>query len=191
MTTVKKPSPFSATQIGLNATEDRHAAARAVFQEESKAVSQYLQGVHHSRKIGHQQVNYNDTVAKLGKLQATTPVYVVRNDTPAAGVSSIIQPGREMKINEFNAKMSGLIKKEQDINERKRMHNKESGRIAVVDKVIAGTAPMPKPILFPQKATHVQVLALTGNLKAPDANILPPRLPRPKKWLGEGQGWAT
>lgn len=48
---------------------------------------------------------------------------------------------------------------------------------------------MPKPILFPQKATHIQVLALTGTLKSTDANILPPRVSKSKKWLGDGVGW--
>lgn len=50
---------------------------------------------------------------------------------------------------------------------------------------------MPKHMLFPQKATHTQILALTGTLKAPDANIIPPRVPRPKKWLGDGKGWES
>ena len=48
---------------------------------------------------------------------------------------------------------------------------------------------MPKPLLFPQKATHTQILALAGTLKAPDARIVPPRIARGKKWLGDGVGW--
>ncbi len=48
---------------------------------------------------------------------------------------------------------------------------------------------MPKPMLYPQKATHVQILAMTGNLKAPNANIIPPEVKRNKKWLGDGEGW--
>ena len=55
---------------------------------------------------------------------------------------------------------------------------------------MAGTAPIPKHQLFPQKANHVQILALTGTLKAPDANKIPPEVPRQKKWLGDGAGWA-
>ena len=48
---------------------------------------------------------------------------------------------------------------------------------------------MPKDYLYPQKATHSQILAMTGSLKAPDPNIVPPLIPRGRKWLGEGIGW--
>lgn len=49
---------------------------------------------------------------------------------------------------------------------------------------------MPKDILFPQKASHQSVLALTGMLACPDARIPPPNVPRRQKWLGEDVGWA-
>lgn len=50
---------------------------------------------------------------------------------------------------------------------------------------------MPHPYLYPQKATHVQILAMTGKLKAPDPNIIPPEVPRTKKWLGDDAGWGS
>jgi hypothetical protein len=46
-------------------------------------------------------------------------------------------------------------------------------------------------MLYPQKASHVQILAMTGKLMAPNANIVPPRVTRNKKWLGDGQGWEA
>lgn len=46
-------------------------------------------------------------------------------------------------------------------------------------------------MIFPQKATHTQILAMTGSLKAPDANKIPPEVPRNKKWLGDGKGWEA
>lgn len=54
-----------------------------------------------------------------------------------------------------------------------------------------GTAALPGKVLYPQKATHEQILALTGTLKAPNANIVPPPVPRNKKWLGDGIGWES
>ena len=48
---------------------------------------------------------------------------------------------------------------------------------------------MPKDILYPQKASHQQVLALTGALKMPNPHIEPPEVPRRKKWLGDDAGW--
>ncbi|RYH11907.1 hypothetical protein EON65_38575 [archaeon] len=60
-----------------------------------------------------------------------------------------------------------------------------------MNQIIGGTAPMPKIELFPQGATHTQILALTNTLKAPDANKLPPEVPRLRKWRGDDKGWAT
>lgn len=49
---------------------------------------------------------------------------------------------------------------------------------------------MPKYELFPQGATHEQILALTNTLKAPDANKLPPEVPSLRKWKGDHVGWG-
>jgi len=48
-----------------------------------------------------------------------------------------------------------------------------------------------RDMIFPQKATHNQILAITGMLKAPDANKAPPSVPRTRKWLGDGKGWES
>lgn len=50
---------------------------------------------------------------------------------------------------------------------------------------------MPNHVLFPVGASHTQILAMTGTLKAPRADIIPPAIPRTTKWKGEGEGWAT
>jgi hypothetical protein len=58
-------------------------------------------------------------------------------------------------------------------------------------KVLKGSAAPPtKDYIFPQKATHVQILAMTGTLKAPNPHIIPPEVPRAKKWHGDGVGWG-
>ncbi|KAJ1431023.1 hypothetical protein B484DRAFT_448534 [Ochromonadaceae sp. CCMP2298] len=186
--TEKKQSQFSATMIGLNGPSDRLSKAREVFQTEAGEISSYLQGIHHSRKIAHQQVNYADTVARLGKFQEQIPLYVQK--VPEVHNSAAFGNGSgEYRISEYSQKMGEYIIKEKDMNDRKRLWNRETGRKAVLNDVLAGTGPIPKTYLFPQKASHTQVLALTGKLKAPDASILPPRVARGKKWLGEGVGW--
>ena len=43
--------------------------------------------------------------------------------------------------------------------------------------------------VFPQKATHYQCLALTNKLSMPDANVMPPEVARPRRWLGDDKGW--
>ncbi len=163
---------------------------REVFEAEAAEISKYLQGVHHSRKISHQQVNYSDTVARLGKFQSDVPVYAPKHEEHAA-TQSFGETAAGFKMKEYNDRMGQYILQEKDMNDRKRLYNREVGRKAVVNKIIDGTAVMPKPLLFPQKATHTQILALAGTLKAPDARIIPPRIERGKKWLGDGVGWDS
>lgn len=164
---------------------------REVFEKEAAEVSEFLRGVHHSRKIAHQQVNYSQTVAKLGKFQQEVPVYLKQEESNHNTTMGFGNTATGYKLKEFNDRMSNYIVQEKDMNDRKRLFNREAGRKAVVNKIIDGTAPMPKPLLFPQKATHTQILALTGTLKAPDARIVPPRIERGKKWLGDGVGWDS
>lgn len=166
--------------------------SREVFEQEAAVISEYLRGVHHSRKISHQQVNYSETVGKLGKIQSTVPVYLERRDEHNVNTTQGFgNTATGYKLKEFNDAMSKVIVEEKGMNDRKRLYNREVGRKAVVNKIIDGTAPNPKPFLFPQKATHTQILALTGTLKAPDARNLPPKVERGKKWLGDGVGWDS
>ena len=127
--TTKVTSQFSATMIGHQPTTDRNAMSRKVFGEEALAVSKYLEGVHHSRKISHQQVNYASTVEKLSKLQARVPVYIQKETPKVHGVES------NPAILQQHGIMKEYIVKESHANERKRLYNREVGRTAVVDKV--------------------------------------------------------
>jgi hypothetical protein len=55
---------------------------------------------------------------------------------------------------------------------------------------VKGSAPLGKEYFFPHKASHQQILALTGTLGSSDANIIPPKVPPRKKWLGDEKGWS-
>jgi len=134
---VKPPvSKFSPVMIGLQENPNTNTYAKQVFEDEAKEISTYLQGIHHSRKISHQQVNYSDTVTKLGKFQRDIPVYNRKVDDDAAH-----QPGsfgnteRGFRLKEYNDKMSTFVAQEHDWNERKRVFNREAGRKAVVNEV--------------------------------------------------------
>jgi len=98
-----------------------------------------------------------------------------------------------LKHKEYHEQVNEKVRIEKDLNDRKRMYNREVGRTAVVDKVFNGGAENNniREMIFPQKATHNQVLAITGMLKAPDANKLPPSVPKTRKWLGDGKGWES
>ena len=188
----KKRSPFSATEIGQGAKSVQNDRNKQHFREEAAQVTDFLRGVHHARKLGHMQVNYSDTVGKLSKIQATVPVLLQEPKQPDPPHS--ISKNHEtviVKRKEFEESMNRNIGNESSLNQLKRMNNREIGRKAVVNEVMNGTGAIPKNLLFPQKATHMQILAMTGSLCMPDANTVPARITRGVKWLGEGVGWEV
>jgi hypothetical protein len=64
----------------------------------------------------------------------------------------------------------------------------ECGRKSVVDEIMSGKSSADpannKVYLFAHKATHTQILALTGKLSMPDPRVEPPEMPRRQrdKW---------
>eukprot|EP01038_Epipyxis_sp_PR26KG_P007000 gene7000-9565_t len=185
-------SPWSATMIGWNGPSNNNSKQKDVFVNESKDIIDYVKGVHHARKLSHMQVNYGETVKKLSNFQAEVPVQISNNSsTIKSTIQGTLNNNSALKLEQYHSKMNDDIKREKDINERKRMYNKEVGRVAVVNQILSGNAPISKDYIFPQKATHTQILAMTGKLKAPDASYVPPPMPKGKKWLGEGIGWST
>ena len=95
--------------------------------------------MHHCRKIGYMQVDYADTVQKLSKFQNNVPTTIT---TPAIHQQpETIKPISHNSVRDaqtekqFANSMREAINNERFINERKRMHNRETGRIAVVNEV--------------------------------------------------------
>lgn len=110
--------------------------SRQKYKEEAADVTNYLKGVHHSRKISHMQVNYSDTVTKLSKMQETVPVYLQKDAKPQErNFFPHMSDQRKMTISEYQKTMGEVIKVEKDINERKRLYNREVGRKAIVNEV--------------------------------------------------------
>ena len=168
--------------------------AKDIFRAEAKEVASYIRNIHHSRKISHIQVNYPETVEKLSKLQQIRDESVlhgtnVRREMPRSASQELVKQQKEYKLKDFEENMKSYIQSERFINIRKKEFNRETGRKAVVNQVIQGTAPMPNHVLFPLGATHEQILAMTGTLKAPDARKVPPAIPKIKKWKGDNVGW--
>jgi hypothetical protein len=97
---------------------------------------------------------------------------------------------RAVSEQQFQDNMRVSIASETFMNQRKKFYNREIGRKAQVAAIFNGTAAMPSKVIFPQKATHNQILGMTGTLKAPNPHIIPPFVPsNPKKWMGDGVGW--
>ena len=110
---------------------------REIFEKEATEISTYLRGVHHSRKIAHQQVNYSDTVTKLGKFQQDVPVYLPKTDAHAHNsTQGFGNTANGYKMQTYNDKMAEYILQERDMNDRKRLYNREVGRKAVVNEVL-------------------------------------------------------
>ena len=76
-----------------------------------------VEGVHHSRKLPHQQVNYSETVHKLSKLQESVPVYLKREDAEPTDK-------KVLKYKEYHEQMNETVRREKDLNERKRLYNR-------------------------------------------------------------------
>ena len=90
---------------------------RQIFKAEAQEIFKLVQGVHHSRKLPHQQVNYSETVHKLSKLQESVPVYLKREDAESTDK-------KVLKYKEYHEQMNDTIRKEKDFNEKKRLYNR-------------------------------------------------------------------
>jgi hypothetical protein len=125
------------------------------------------------------------------KEKASSSVTELSTSKPSPHEQAHARPSVPANYQEYVSAMNDNIAKEYFINDRKRRYNKESGRKAVVNEIMTGKAPESKVYLFPFKATHTQILAMTGTLKSPDANIIPPEVPRGRRWLGENLGFEN
>ena len=186
----RQVSQFSAAMIGSSGN-NKFEETRQKFREEAKEITSFIQGVHHSRKNAHNQVYYSSTVEKLSKFQGNIPVTVP--EAPAKPLPAHVSKdstNRVMNEQSFMDNMKSSLVSETFMNQRKKLYNREVGRKAVVAAIFNGTAQMPNKVIFPQKATHNQILGMTGTLKAPNPHIIPPFVPsNPRKWGGDGVGW--
>ena len=188
--TGRKVSPWAATEIGHSTVGPDNSSIKNHFREEGLKITDYLKGSHHTRKLSHMQVNYSSTVGLLSQMQEEKPTVLRKPETETQKTMSKNTEVEQMRLRAAEDAMNSSVKIEQQNNWLKRMHNREVGRKAQVNEIMAGTAPMPKVELFPQKCTHSQILAMTGSLAAPSPHNIPAApLPR-KKWMGEGIGWG-
>ena len=84
------------------------------------------------------QTNYGFTVEKLSKLQSPIPNNLNDNTTTkemSTFQAKINNESARIKLSEYQKQMSKSIETEKDINERKRMFNRENGRKAVIPEV--------------------------------------------------------
>ena len=188
-------SNLSAVNIGHNSVTDRHKGMRKYFREEAHDIQQFTKGVHYARKDCYMQTAYSSTVDKMCETQARvsraspTKDWLKREDAvmkPPKLESSSSNPAVREQYSQFIDTMNRNSRSEYDLNERRLRYNKECGRISKVDEIISNK-PLPpgrqeeKVYLFPNKANHTQILALTGKLSMPDVRKPPPDVPRRRR----------
>ena len=81
------------------------------------------------------QVDYADTVQKLSKFQQNVPLVVTVPKVPEVESRSANRGFVAQTEQQFKQSMKETIINERFINERKRLHNREIGRVAVVNEV--------------------------------------------------------
>lgn len=169
-------SQQSITLIGTaSATQfaQQQQQRKQFFREEALQVTRCTEKLHPSRKVLHMQANYPETVKRLQRVyqssshqpvtssQYMRPVQTARDDP---GLKSHLEHLKNETTREYNW------------NLRTNRYNRSRGRKATVDKIIIGKGPANSGgPLYPQNATHQQLLALTKSLAMPD-----PRIPAPE-----------
>lgn len=155
----KTVSQFAATEIGQGRTVDARAAFKTHFKDEAAKVTEYLQGIHHARKLDFMQVGYGDTVNKLSKMQSEVPVILARDDESIHASNKVTSKNtisEAVKLRQWEEGMSKTIAKESHDNLMKRYENREKGRKATVNEIMSGRFYGPEKHgmghdIFPQK----------------------------------------
>jgi hypothetical protein len=207
----KKVSQFSATQIGAIENVGNRKLIRDNFKDESKVVLSHLKvSHHHAAKDPHLQVFYPDTCKTLSAGMRAQDRKEFSSTFGSTGSSVLSGSGGHTfdhpttrfqsssasypsKYDDYVDRMKADIHSEHNLNHRKRAFNHASGTKSILKDVFKGTLPLTKQnnCLFPQKATHQQLLALTGALSMPSAHTIPPPVAVKKRWGGDDVGWLN
>lgn len=165
MNSIKSVSQFAASEIGQGRTDDARVGFKTHFKEEAAKVTEYLQGIHHARKLDFMQVGYSDTITKLSKMQSNVPVALTREDESIHAsnkVTSKNTKSESVKLRQWEEGMNKTIAKESHDNLMKRYENREKGRKATVNEIMSGRFSGPEKHgmghdIFPQKVCFTSV----------------------------------
>ena len=114
-------SRFAATEIGQGRTTDDRAHFKEHFKQEGRQISEYLQGVHHSRKLDWMQVGYDETSQKLSKMQASIPVVLKKLQTESPQMTSKDTASKMITLRALEEQMNKTISLESYNNQLKRL----------------------------------------------------------------------
>ena len=126
-------SSWSSLNIGLQKSSEESSSVKRQFREEAHRITKYLEGVHHSQKQSHAQTNYSETVLKLSKVGQEPQAYLKRPPP-----TRIYSSNHDMVVRRQEDTIAGMNKNaftEHDFNHRKRAHNREVSRVAVLNSV--------------------------------------------------------
>lgn len=132
--------------LALICLNDLTIINRRIFIEESKEINSLTRGIHHSRKIGHQQVNYPETVNKLSAIiskndQLLQPnnsnfsVDLLKSCTSTLDNKQKAYEFKNITLKHYQDAMNENIQNEHHLNLRKRAFQRELGRKSIVNEV--------------------------------------------------------
>lgn len=68
-------------------------------------------------------------------------------------------------------------------------YNLQVSREAQTNKIIEGSMPMGKSVIYPQKCSHQSLLGLDGKLKGRHPDAEAPAVERRRRWVNNHVGW--
>eukprot|EP01036_Dinobryon_divergens_P037835 gene37835-49575_t len=156
-------SSYSVANIGCSPGPRKHDAAKQHFQTEGGQFPETANKLHESFRTNNSD---NFLSSKTNTLAST-----------------------RVATSKFSPVNIGLNEDERHVPLRAHYKTEAATVQQKLQQSLTGRTPMPKDFLYPQNASHQQILTLTGSVMMPSPFKDPPQVSRPKKWLGNDVGW--
>ena len=184
-----RTSKLSVTNIGqynieAAAIQERELAQKAALKRSAIEEIQKSKTNHPSKLNLHMQKEYPNTLQRLRNGDLT------RAKTPP-NLKSFNDPGFSVQVSNVDMSVTQRTVEIADWNNRKREYNKSMSNQAVVNQIMCGLGSQRKEPLFPQGASHVQLLGIDGRLVGKQASEPAPEVAKRNRWLGDDVGWEN
>jgi len=185
-----KTSKLSVTNIGMYNIEAAAISRREAQQKAEllrAAMDEGLRGKadHPSKRNLHFQKEYPETMQRLAKGDLT------RVKTPNM-LKTFGDPGPQLQTSNIDMATTRKTVAESTWNDRKREYNKSKSSRAEVNRIMCGSTELKQPErIFPQKATHQQLLGIDNKLVGTSVDKPAPPVDRRLRWLGDDKGWEN
>jgi len=184
----QKTSKLSITNIGQYNIEaaaivERETAQKAALKQAAWDQNQFAKSNHPSRLNLHMQKEFPETSQRLHNgLRPRTPEELkVFGDV-----------GRQTQGSNIDFATTRRTIDERSWNNNKMAFNKNNSSEAMVHKIMCGTSELNEPErIFPQHASHQQLLGIDNKLVGTNAQMPAPQVLSKNRWLGNDLGWEN